>query len=125
MQFNTRFSIGDKAWVPHWSNHRTENLRHFKPEQITIGRVMAQLTDSPGIEGEELFDNYKPQSEYKEEYMAVETGIGSGNVYTLGEHIFSTEEECLVVTRERIRVEEERRIAANTAYELARARERN
>ena len=31
---------------------------------------------------------------YKEEYMCVETGVGSGTIWTYGKNIFATEEEA-------------------------------
>jgi hypothetical protein len=87
MQFNSKFDIGQKAWV---IDHETR-----LPMEITIGQIDISFVDSPGIPGEDLFDNYKPQKKYVERYMAVETGIGSGYQYTLNEHIFSTFEECV------------------------------
>ena len=48
---------------------------------LTIGQMRVTITDSKGIDGEQLFDNYKPQKSIHEEYMAVETGIGSGSLH--------------------------------------------
>ena len=58
-----------------------------------IGLVRVEAIDSPGLPGEDLFDNYKPRVGRKEEYMLVETGIGTGSVYT-EEHLCSTEAEA-------------------------------
>ena len=85
MQFNSIFSIGDKVWVIDGSGI---------PREVTVGQVRVCQTDSPGCGEETIFDNYKPQKNYTEEYMCVETGIGSGNVYKLGKSIFATEQEC-------------------------------
>lgn len=60
---------------------------------LTIGQVRASVTDSPGREGEEIFDNFKPIKATEESYMCVETGIGTGNVYGL-DTIFATKEEA-------------------------------
>ena len=83
MIFNTQFSNGDKAWCVVNGN---------KVRELTVGRVGVELTCSNGIEGENLFDNYKPQNEYEERYMCVETGIGSGSVYEIGKNIFHSKE---------------------------------
>ena len=62
--------------------------------KIWPGKVRVEITDSPGRPGEELFHNYMPQKDYKESYMVIECGIGSGSVFTLGKNIFSTKSEC-------------------------------
>jgi len=51
------------------------------PTPLTIGQMRVSITDSPGIEGEEFFSNYKPQKGIHEEYMAIETGIGAGTLH--------------------------------------------
>jgi len=89
MKIETKFSCGDKAWVP-----QQISRGRFIPVEVTVGQVRAEYTDSPGRPGEDLFYNYMTQKEYKEQYMCVETGIGSGSIYTLNEHIFATEDEC-------------------------------
>lgn len=67
----------------------------------TIGQVRVEVTNSEGVNGgytrpevDVAFDNYKPQKNWLEQYMCIETGIGSGSVYTLGVHIFATKEEA-------------------------------
>ena len=92
MRFESKLSPGDVAWVVG---------DEYIPIGVTIGRVKITHTDSPGVEGREAYSNYSAQKEYKEEYMAVETGIGSGRVFTLGGHLFETEEECQGVCDER------------------------
>lgn len=84
MEFNSRFNIGDKVWIPN-NNY---------PFEATIGQIRIKHTDSPGIEGEEMFDNYKAKKKHTEEYMCIETGIGCGSVWELGRNIFATKEEC-------------------------------
>lgn len=86
MNIETRFDNGDKVWVM---------AGKYGVNCFTVGLVRVEITDSPGLDGETTFDNYMPQKGRKEEYMCIETGIGSGTVYTLGKNIFTTENEAL------------------------------
>lgn len=61
-------------------------------EAMTIGQVRVEFTQSAG-DPDSMFDNYKPQSAYKESYMCIETGVGSGNVWDV-ERLFLTMEEA-------------------------------
>jgi len=63
-------------------------------ETLTIGLIRCEVRDSPGMETELNASNYQPQKGRKEEYMCVETGIGSGYIHKLGEHIFASEEDA-------------------------------
>lgn len=78
MKISTRFEPGDSAYCL---------LGDEGVQRLTVGQAQVIVTDSPGVPGS-IFDNYKPQSNYEERYMCVETGIGSGSVFTLGEGIF-------------------------------------
>ena len=84
MILETKFDIGDTVHVAY-------------PDSVgiplTVGQVRKSVTDSPGRPGEEMFDNYKPQKKESEEYMCVQTGIGSGSVYPV-ERVFATAEEA-------------------------------
>jgi hypothetical protein len=100
MRFETKFNCGDKAWI------FTD-----RPEQLTIGQIRIEYTKSKGFRGgyvdDEMptiaFDNYKPKAEeYREVYMCVETGIGSGSLWELGKSIFATAEECVAANAKRI-----------------------
>lgn len=71
--------------------YETEKWRQDK--KLTLGKVSVSITESPGIDGEETFDNYKAQSDREERYMAVETGIGSGTLY-YAEDMFYSENEA-------------------------------
>ena len=88
MELHTRFKCGDLAWI-------------CCPVQlITIGLVRVEVIDSKGLGvGDDVADNFKAQFSYKEEYMALETGIGSGSVYTLGVHIFASETEARIAAK--------------------------
>ena len=79
MKLNTKFSCGDKAWCIIDGSHVSE---------LTVGSVRTEFTDSPGT-GNEIFDNYKAQKYYKEMYMCIETGIGTGSVYEIDKNIFA------------------------------------
>jgi hypothetical protein len=84
MKLASTFDIGQKVWAI------TGDGR--KVEELTVGQIQITYVDSPGREGETMFNNYMPQQDYKEQYMCVETGISSGSVFTLGTNIFSTKE---------------------------------
>ena len=51
-----------------------------KETPLTIGCVQIDVRESVGTE-DGLGDNYKPQHSYRERYMCVETGIGTGKMY--------------------------------------------
>jgi len=88
-QYISKLSNGDKAFAITFTCNRQPMLK-----ELTIGRVTIEDTNSPGIPGEQVFDNYKPQLKYTECYMCIETGIGSGTVYEYGRHIFKSRKEC-------------------------------
>lgn len=89
MNIETTFNLGDKGWV----------LYDGYVKQVTVGQVSV-IYRIPGSEiswGEQ----------YREECMCIETGIGSGSVYTAGEHIFTTREACEEANKVRIAREEQ------------------
>jgi len=86
MKIESAFDIGDTCWC-------IIGLDGVKP--LTIGLVRVEIIDSSGVSANSLFDNYKAQKERKEEYMCIETGIASGNVYTSGLNIFKTKNEAV------------------------------
>ena len=92
MELTTKFSPGDKVFVTRF--HGNNSTKHPQVQEVTVGKVQVEVTDSPGRTGEDLFQNYMPQKDYKESYMMVECGIGSGSVFTLGENVFGTRYEC-------------------------------
>lgn len=87
MRFESTFDLGETCWCI---------VNGSKVMTLTVGLVRIEEIRSPGIK-DSLFDNYKPKIAYKEEYMCIETGIGSGNVYTLSRNIFKTRERALKV----------------------------
>jgi hypothetical protein len=119
MNIETKFNCGDKGW--------TFNGAHVV--QRTIGQIRTLYTESQGIgdgfmeggviesSGDEYAINYAPKApELVEEYMCVETGIGSGQVYTFGKTMFLTEEECRTACAEAI-ARREAKVAEQKAYE--------
>jgi len=85
MKYTSQFDNGSKVWCI------VDGERFL---ELTVGRVVIKSTASPGIDDEHTFDNYKPQYDYSEEYMCVETGIGTGAVFTAGKNIFATAEQA-------------------------------
>lgn len=100
MKFETAFSCGDKGW----------GFMGEGAEQLTVGQIRIEYTHSKGLRDgyvdDEIpvaFDNYRPKKKvYRESYMCVETGIGGGSIWTMGENFFRTKDECLAANAERI-----------------------
>lgn len=63
-------------------------------ETLTVGQVRVEISDSPGDGEGSHGSNFGPVRERKEEYMMIQTGIGSGSVYPV-EDLFHTEAEAL------------------------------
>lgn len=96
--YNPMLANGSAAYT--WSYERAD------VKKLTVGQVRIKHTQSQGTDEysqtqtlsysgtDRTPDNMSPKEEYEEEYMCVETGIGSGSVYTYGKTIFATEEEC-------------------------------
>ena len=81
MKIETKFSNGDIVYGLQIESY-TNKWRVIGP--MTIGQVRVEITDSPGIDGEEVFSNYMAQKNEAEEYMCVETGIGTGTLHPVG-----------------------------------------
>lgn len=94
MKINTTFNCGDKGWV----------YQGGSVHQLTVGQIGVTIVDSNYYGS--TFDNFRPQKKYEERYMCVETGIGSGTVYTLNESIFLTEEDCRAANDTHIKEQE-------------------
>jgi hypothetical protein len=84
MKLYSKFNLGDKVWCI----QEGENVI-----ALTVGQISIKITDSPGIP-DSVFDNYKPQTDREEQYMCVESGIGSGAVYSFNKNIFATKKEA-------------------------------
>lgn len=91
MIITTKFSCGDVIYVVGRFDIRSSQFC-ISPAML-IGQIRIKHTDSPGIPGEDTFDNYMPQSDYEESYMCVESGIGSGSIFHSPD-AFSTREEA-------------------------------
>ena len=90
MRIETKFSNGDTVYVVQ-QQYLTDKPMVIGP--MTIGQVRVSITDSPGVDGEEIFSNFMPMKETEEQYMCIETGIGTGTLYS-AEMMFSTKEEA-------------------------------
>ena len=88
MQILTKFKLGAKVFAI----GRHFGIWYAFETPLTLGSVSVTIVDSPGREGETLFDNYKPQRSRKEQYMCVETGIGTGICYDADNLHFSFDE---------------------------------
>ena len=73
MKIETLTNIGQVVYHP-----TPEGVRN-----LTVGQIRIELEDTPGIPGEEIFDNFKPSKHYSERVMCIETGIGTGSVYVV------------------------------------------
>ena len=69
----SRFCLGQKVWISKYRRGQPS-----EPQQATIGKIELEIEEDKVVE----------------EYMCHETGVGTGMLYTLGENIFETEEEC-------------------------------
>jgi len=90
MKIETKFSNGDVVYGVQ-KDYQTDSWHRIGP--MVIGQVRVEITDSPGIEGEEVFDNYMAQKGKKEQYMCVETGIGTGTIH-YSDDLFTSKEEA-------------------------------
>ena len=86
MEIKTTLSCGDKAFGVCGDYGSTIS-------ELTVGRVQVTVTDSEGVEGSE-FHNYMAQKDYEETVMCVETGVGSGTLWTVGKNIFKSLDEA-------------------------------
>jgi hypothetical protein len=75
--------------------HQSFALKWMVRGQLTIGKINIEATaKSDGLDPNSIFTNFGPQrGSYKESYMCLETGIGSGTIY-YAETLFRTEEEA-------------------------------
>ena len=96
MKIETKFSNGDVVYATQ-KDYITSSLSVIGP--LTIGQVRVEVTDSDGVDWNELFDNYKKQKKCTEKYMCVETGIGSGTLYNVID-MFTSKEEAVSFVKE-------------------------
>ena len=83
MRFSTKLDLGQKVFVVDGS------LDPIKRE-VTVGQVRVIETHPAYYRS----CGWKHDAVYKEEYMCVETGVGSGRIYHYGWDIFATEVEA-------------------------------
>ena len=107
VKIETIFSCGDKAFIV--CGHYGDDIKEY-----TVGQVRVEVTNSKGID-DSMFDNYKPQTSYKEVIMCEETGIGSGSLFTAGETAFATMDEA-IAGQQVIRTKYAKQIEEREAY---------
>ena len=78
MIIETKFSNCDIVYAVQ-KQYKTDSWVVIGP--LTIGQVRVEVTYSDGIEGDDTFSNYMAKKEKKEQYMCVETGIGTGTIH--------------------------------------------
>lgn len=78
--FTTKLKLGGEAFVVSGGLDPTI-------QRLTVGQIRVTET----LPGARFFTE---EPCYKEEYMCVETGVGSGNIWTYGKNIFATEAEA-------------------------------
>lgn len=89
---HTRGTLGFVDQKPEW----------FVDGQIMLGRVRVEIVrETAPNERESEFDNFGPQKASRvEEYMAYETGIGTGNNWS-AEDLFAAREDAAVECEQR------------------------
>lgn len=81
-RFSTHLSLGQTAYgVQHSS------AVDFYVGTLTVGQIRVTETDPR----QRIWDTTPL---FKEEYMCVETGVGSGTIWTYGKNIFATKEDA-------------------------------
>ena len=78
--FTTKLKLGGRAFGVHGG---------LDPyiEALTVGQIRV-IETLPSI------NRFRSEPCYQEEYMCIETGVGSGNVWEYGKNIFATESEA-------------------------------
>ena len=77
--FNTNIELGAKAFVIRGSID-------FYIEELTVGQVRVKRTLPKA--------RYYDEPVYEEEYMCIETGVGSGNLWRYGKDIFKDRKDA-------------------------------
>jgi hypothetical protein len=84
MQFTTKLNLGQRVFI------LSDDTIRAHITEATVGQLRVTEVHP---------SHYRPcgwetDAIYKEEYMCVESGIGSGRIYTYGRDIFATHEEA-------------------------------
>jgi hypothetical protein len=90
MKIETKYSPGDRFFIADKSF----------VEEVTVGLVRVEHAESPGLDGHSIFSNFAAQNKHVEQYMCVETGVGSGRVFTLGKDVYETKAAAQVAVDE-------------------------
>lgn len=116
--FTTHLSLGQTAYGVEAKSYRPD----YHVVTLTVGQIRVTET-SPKCR-----PSYDTDPLFKEEYMCVETGVGSGTIWQYGRNIFATKDDAqaAVVTHEQRAHKQRAAHDAQKAKERARmeARER-
>lgn len=108
--FTTKLSLGASAFVVRSGLVRSGLDPHIV--QMTVGQIRVTET-MPSCRP------YETNKCYLEEYMCIESGVGSGSVWEYGKNIFATEAEAeagVVAAKQAAYFERRRREAARAEY---------
>jgi hypothetical protein len=106
-KFTTKLSLGDIAYT-------VSGLLDPVIKTVTVGKVVVELTMPKYSNSEGC---------YKEIYMCIETGVGSGILWEYGLHIFATEEEA-ALGAEKFKQRRYKERAARDAYQAEQAEQK-
>ena len=79
--FTTNIELGATAFC-------VSGSLDYRVEKLTVGQVRVQRTLPKAR-------SWDDDPVYKEEYMCIETGVGSGNIWEYGKNIFNNEKDAL------------------------------
>ena len=82
--FTTHLSLGQRAYAVQACTHRPD----YCVVRLTVGQI--RVTETAPSER----PNYDSDPLFKEEYMCIETGVGSGTLWQYGKNIFATEADA-------------------------------
>jgi len=92
-----RVHLNDESFVCPDSCYMGQKRKHTPVQwevvgPRTVGQIRVEITDSPGYPCKTSADNYTQQKSRVDRCMCIDTGIGSGNVYTYNKHVFLSKE---------------------------------
>jgi hypothetical protein len=82
--FTTHLSLGQTAYGVEACSYRP----NYRVVPLTVGQIRVTETAPKA----RTYDDSDPL--FKEEYMCIETGVGSGRIWQYGKNIFSTEADA-------------------------------
>lgn len=83
-EFNTNIKLGELGYVI-----KSDGNYNFYVKPMIVGQVRVERTHP------KYRNSIGNDSLFQEKYMCEGTGVGSGTLYTYGDHIFSTEADAI------------------------------